>query len=146
MPLNEIMTYTLYTRRKTLLADMHTPVSVYSKLRDRYPYSLLLESADYHDRTDNKSIICLEPMAGFEARGRDYTIAYPDGTTQAHVAESHRGVFEAFSGFLRSFATDDEPQGSLAAGLMGYTSFEAVQYMEDILLGERAGAHPHKSR
>jgi anthranilate synthase component 1 len=36
------------TKTVRLLSDTITPVSIYLKIRDIYPNSLLLESSDYH--------------------------------------------------------------------------------------------------
>ena len=38
--------FAYHTVAKTVLADMHTPVSVYMKLRDLYAMSALMESSD----------------------------------------------------------------------------------------------------
>ena len=43
-------TYNFKTISKTVLSDLHTPVSVYLKVRDIYPESALLESSDFHER------------------------------------------------------------------------------------------------
>ena len=51
---------------KKKLGDIHTPVGLYLKLRDRFPQSLLLESADYHGKENAMSFICLEPWAEFK--------------------------------------------------------------------------------
>ena len=40
--------FTLQTKHKKILADTLTPVSVYLRVRDVFPHSLLLESSDYH--------------------------------------------------------------------------------------------------
>jgi anthranilate/para-aminobenzoate synthase component I len=48
------------------LADIHTLVGLYLKLRDRFPQALLLESADYHGKENAMSYICLEPWAEFK--------------------------------------------------------------------------------
>lgn len=42
------MNYTFKTISKKILGDLHTPVSIYLKVRDIYPESALLESSDYH--------------------------------------------------------------------------------------------------
>ena len=55
------------TRTVRLLADTITPVSIYLKIRDIYPNSLLLESSDYHGNENSYSYICLKPIASFEA-------------------------------------------------------------------------------
>ena len=36
------------TACKQVLGDLHTPVSIYLKVRDIYPQSALLESSDFH--------------------------------------------------------------------------------------------------
>ena len=41
-------TFTYTTRYKTILGDLHTPVSTYLKVRDIFPQSALMESSDYH--------------------------------------------------------------------------------------------------
>lgn len=121
-----------------ILADLHTPVGVYNKLRDIFPNALLLESADYHDRTDNKSIICLEPIAGFEARGNKIEYNYPNKETVKKEIASGREIFSIFKEFLSSYksekTTPDLPINT--NGFWGYSSFEAVQYMEDIKLNK----------
>ncbi len=43
-------------------ADVHTPVELYLSLRNNYRKACLLESNDYHDRSDSKSLIGLEPI------------------------------------------------------------------------------------
>ena len=40
--------YTYTTAYKTLLGDLHTPVTTYLKVRDLFPQSVLMESSDYH--------------------------------------------------------------------------------------------------
>lgn len=44
-------------------ADTYTPVGVYLSLRDHFRKPCLLESNDYHDRSDSKSLIGLDPIA-----------------------------------------------------------------------------------
>ena len=38
-------TFTYTTRCKTILGDLHTPVSTYLKVRDIFPQSALMESS-----------------------------------------------------------------------------------------------------
>ena len=47
--------YQIQTR--TLLGDLHTPVSTYLKVRDTFPQSALMESSDYHGSENNRSFI-----------------------------------------------------------------------------------------
>ncbi|PKR81832.1 anthranilate synthase component I [Brumimicrobium salinarum] len=126
------MKYKVYTKHKKKLADLYTPVNLYNKLRDHFPNALLLESADYHDRTDSKSFICLSPYAGFEAKGKAYEYKLPHQETKSFVAEEHQSVYTAFQDFIAHFEATTTELPFNTQGLWGFSSFEAVQYMEDI--------------
>ena len=56
-------TYNYTTHSKRIPGDMHTPVSLYLKLRDLYPQSVLMESSDYHAGENSRSFIALCPLA-----------------------------------------------------------------------------------
>lgn len=47
------------TNSKCLLGDLHTPVSIYLKVRDMYPQSVLMESSDFHAGENSLSFIAL---------------------------------------------------------------------------------------
>ncbi|KAA6312840.1 Anthranilate synthase component 1, partial [termite gut metagenome] len=51
------------TNCKRLLGDLHTPVSIYLKVRDMYPQSVLMESSDFHAGENSLSFIALCPLA-----------------------------------------------------------------------------------
>ena len=59
-------TYNLKTQFKQILADTITPVSIYLKIRDKFPNSLLLESSDYHANDNSFSYICCNPIASIK--------------------------------------------------------------------------------
>ena len=46
-------TFNLNTNFKKILTDTITPVTVYYKIRDKFPNSILLESGDYHQNHKN---------------------------------------------------------------------------------------------
>ena len=58
-------TFPFRTISKRMLADTITPVSIFLKIRDIYPNSILLESSDYHGNENSYSFICLNPVATF---------------------------------------------------------------------------------
>lgn len=62
---------------KKLLADTTTPVSIYLRLRDVFPNSLLLESSDYHSRENSMSYVCCDPVAGIVLNKGNLTKSYP---------------------------------------------------------------------
>ena len=56
-------TFIYTTKHKTMLGDLHTPVSTYLKVRDIFPQSALMESSDYHGSENNRSFIGLNPVS-----------------------------------------------------------------------------------
>src|SRR5882757_9089623 len=78
--------YKINTTNKKLLADTTTPVSIYLRLRDVFPNSLLLESSDYHSRENSLSYVCCEPIAGLVLNDGILKMTYPDGSEENHAA------------------------------------------------------------
>ena len=76
--------YKYHTVHKTVLGDIHTPVSTYLKLRDLFPQSALMESSDYHGSENNRSFIGLKPIAHVEVSHGTASLVYPDGTCRKH--------------------------------------------------------------
>ena len=128
------MNHKIYTQYKEYLSDLHTPVSIYNKLRDSYSGALLFESADYHNRTDNKSFICIEPIANFEARHNTYKYQIGNQPTQTKDTKHGSEIADSLKQFLSSFESVESDFYIQTQGLWGFSSFESVQYFEDIEL------------
>ena len=130
--------YTISTNVKKLLADTITPVSIYLRLRDVFPNSLLLESSDYHGNENSYSFICLHSMASFEVNGGTAKETYPDGRKVTTPLTDATLFNIRFKEFLASFEETAANEAVPVNGLFGYTSYDAVQYFEKIKLGARA--------
>ena len=126
------MKYTLKTHRKKILADTITPVSVYLRLRDKFPNSLLLESSDYRANDNTFSYICCKPIASITVKNEVITEVFPDGTTTTTTIEGDTDVVGIIEGFAKKFETEDNEQKFIQNGLFGYMSYDAVRYFEDI--------------
>lgn len=124
----ETFKYTTHTR--TILADMHTPVGVYMRLRDIYPQSALMESSDYHDQNNSRSFIAIRPMAQIAIGHGAATCTYPDGTVTTREISEAYPVEAAFTEFMGSLKVEGDKAEH--CGLYGYTSFNAVRYFENI--------------
>ena len=74
--------YKLKTYSTKILADTITPVSVYLKVRDRFPNSILLESSDYRANDNTFSYICCNPIASINIQNEEITKQFPDGTKE----------------------------------------------------------------
>ena len=122
--------YKYTTRSRTVLADMHTPVSVYMHLRDIYPQSALMECSDYHEPNNSRSFICVQPIASVAISHGVSIATMPDGSHQRHNIDSQYRCDNAINDFIGNI----EVTGSYAqyCGLYGYTSFNAVRYFENI--------------
>jgi anthranilate synthase component 1 len=125
--------YKITTTSKKLLADTTTPVSIYLRLRDVFPNSLLLESSDYHSRENSLSYVCCEPISGLVLNDGELKKSYPDGTAEIKAPGTFDLVEEA-SKFLTRFEVTDNPSKIISNGLFGYFTHEAVEHFETIKL------------
>jgi anthranilate synthase component 1 len=126
------MKHKLNTKYKKLLADTITPVSVYLKLRDKFPNSILLESSDYHGNENSFSFICCKPIAGIKIENEMITTSFPDGTVVVKAIDETVAVPNEIKLFADSFDIDSTEFKFINNGLFGYISFDAVRYFEDI--------------
>lgn len=123
-------TYNYQTCSRTLLGDLHTPVSTYLKVRDIFPQSALMESSDYHGSENNRSFIGLCPLANVSIEHGTAIFRFPDSTRETHPITQEYRVENALEDFLNRFHVEGEYANY--CGLYGYTSFNAVRYFEDI--------------
>jgi anthranilate synthase component 1 len=91
------------TKYKQILADTITPVSVYFKIRDKFPNSLLLESSDYHG-SDNSFLICCNPIASIENETIHKT--FPDGTSEKVAIDANTNIPEVIQEFSGQFKSE----------------------------------------
>lgn len=119
---------------RRILGDLHTPVSIYLKVRDLYPQSALLESSDFHASENATSYIGIDPIASFAVNSGECTVKYPDASTKRSPVTDTESIEKALLEFLSSFTVDGADSG--VCGLFGYTSFNAVRYLENIPVAE----------
>ena len=128
--------FNYHTTTKRLLGDLYTPVSLYMRLRDLYPQSMLMESSDYHGSENAKSFIGIAPMASIQVAHGTLTMTFPDGSSVKRdipVENSDKpklAVAKAMNDFLGSFHVEGE--GCQYYGIFGFTSANAVRYFENI--------------
>ena len=123
-------TFNYQTATRTILADLYTPVGVYMRLRDSYPQSVLMESSDYHEASNSRSFIGINPLASVSVSHGRAVCSLPDGSrTERRLSEDYR-CDQAITDFLARFKVT----GDMAehCGLYGYTAFNAIRYFEPI--------------
>ena len=124
--------FQLNTKYRKILADTITPVSIYLKLRDKYPNSLLLESSDYHASDNSFSYICCNPIASFKVENENIIETFPDGTSNIKKIEGTVSVPDAIQEFSKQFRTDSSEFKFINNGLFGYIAYDSVRYFEDV--------------
>lgn len=117
-------------RRHRLLADLHTPVHVYLNVRDLYTQSVLMESTDAQSRENSRSFIAFDPLASVAVSRGDVTLKFPDGSRRSGRIDADHSLADTLTGFLRAFHVEGDP--AEGCGLYGYTSFDAVRYLEPV--------------
>lgn len=131
------MQYQLKTHFKKILADTITPVSVYLKIRDRFPNSILLESSDYHANDNSFSYICCNPIASIKVENEKITQQFPDHSVETITIAATTDVVHIIDSFSKRFKADDTAFKFIDNGLFGYMAYDAVRYYETIQLSKK---------
>ncbi len=125
--------FTVIPRTKRVLSDTITPVSVYLRIRDEFPGSILLESADARLGDVSSSYICFDPIGSFRVQSEMIYQSFPGEEVQETEIKDRLEVEQALEEYLASF--DLQAGGKypdLINGLFGYVGYDAIRYLEDI--------------
>jgi len=131
-------TFSLYTHYKKILADTITPVSIYLKIRDKFPNSILLESSDYHANDNSFSYICFNPIASIKVEGDTIEQNFPDGSKHRNRTTDVTKMIYKFT--KRFKVKSDKEFKFINNGIFGYTAYDAVKYFEDIEISKKTNA------
>ncbi len=134
-------TFNLFTHYKKILADTITPVSIYLKIRDKFPNSILLESSDYHANDNSFSYICFNPIASIKVENDIISQTFPDGNHTSIPINEQTNVTEVIHEFTQQFQTNSDEQFKfINNGIFGYLAYDAVRYFEDIHIAKKEGS------
>jgi len=133
--------YLLNTHYKQILADTITPVSVYLKIRDKFPNSLLLESSDYHGNDNSFSYICCNPIASFKIENEIISKNYPDGTSETINIAATTKIPEIIQNFSSQFQSKKNDFKFINNGLFGYIAYDAVRYFEKVSIAKKENSN-----
>jgi len=129
--------FELKTHYKKILADTISPVSVYLKVRDKFPNSILLESSDYHGNDNSFSYICCNPIASIKVENSIVTKTYPDHSTESKAVPADKVTLEV-NAFTKQFDTQKDASFKfINNGMFGFTAYDAVKYFEDITISKK---------
>jgi anthranilate synthase component 1 len=122
----------LKTTSKTRISDTVTPVGLYLRFRDKYANSLLLESSDYHSKEESFSFICIEPIVTMKVENHNFVVSEKGQTIEKQPID--KNFYELFDNFTNSIDLDCDSTLKSFNGLYGYTTYDSVQYFENIKL------------
>lgn len=132
--------FNLHTHYKKILADTITPVSIYLKIRDKYPNSILLESSDYHANDNSFSYICFNPIASIQVKNEAISQQFPDGSQSVNKINTNTNVTDIIHDFTQRFkAHADDQFKFINNGIFGYMAYDAVRYFEYIEISKKEG-------
>ena len=129
--------YHLHTQSKQILADTITPVSVYLKIRDKFPNSLLLESSDYHASDNSFSYICCNPIASIKIENETIYTTFPNGISEEKIIGNQTNIPNEIQQFASKFESDKSDFKFINNGLFGYIAYDAVRYFEKISIAKK---------
>ena len=117
---------------KTKMADTVTPVGLYLRFRDAYANTLLLESSDYHSKEESFSFIAIEPVLSIKAENHHLNFSHQGVLLESQkIGRNFNAIFENYS---ETIALDCPAALKSFNGLYGYTTYDSVQYFENIAL------------
>ena len=131
------MKFKLTSNHKKILADTITPVSVYLKIRDRFPNSILLESSDYHANDNSFSYICCNPIASIKIENEIIYQQFPDGSSNNIQIDTKTNVVDVIHTFSQQFDSGKSNFKFIDNGLFGYMAYDTVRYYEDLQLSKK---------
>lgn len=132
--------FQLDTYYKKILADTITPVSIYLKIRDKFPSSILLESSDYRANDNTFSYICFNPIASIKVKDNHIVQSLPNGSLISAPISKSTNVTETIHQFTKQFKLDsDQKFKFINSGIFGYMTYDAVRFFEDIEISKKEG-------
>ena len=118
-----------------MLADVFTPVGIYLRLRDRFRDTILLESTDFHAGENSYSFIGINAVAGIEISNADaLEFKLPGQIAERIKLDKTADVPQLLWDFMQRFEVKEAAAKpvNVAQGLFGYTTFDAVQFFDNI--------------
>jgi anthranilate synthase component 1 len=127
------------TTFKKILADVYTPVGIYLRLRDRFRDTILLESTDFHAGENSYSFIGINAVAGIEiSNAAALEFKLPGHTAERIRLDKSTDIPQLLWNFMQCFDVK-EPAAkpvNVAQGLFGYTTFDAVQFFDQVRMAD----------
>jgi len=122
------------TSCKSCLGDLHTPIGIYLRLRDKYRDTILLESVGNQSEENNSSFICINAIAGIEVKNSSQIeVKFPNENSQIFSLKNEK-LTDVLNDFSKCFIPKKNQNQihSVAQGFYGYTGFGATEFFSGI--------------
>lgn len=112
---------------RKIVLDVATPVSVMHRFLDER-YFVFLESISEHTKYDRFSFFAFDPYIVLNAYPDKITEEYEDG----HIETVKENLYDYLDTLLKKYHYKSDSMQPFQAGILGYMSYECVQYLENI--------------
>ncbi|MDO6745067.1 anthranilate synthase component I family protein [Tenacibaculum soleae] len=123
---------TFKTISKKRISDTITPVGLYLRFRDKYANTLLLESSDYHSKEESFSFIAIDPIVTMKVENDAFIVSKQGKIVTKNTI--NKNFYSLFDDFSKSITLDCPDELKSFNGLYGYSTYDSVQYFENIQL------------
>jgi len=120
------------TISKKRISDTITPVGLYLRFRDKYANTLLLESSDYHSKEESFSFIAIDPIVTMKVENDAFIVSKQGKIITKNTI--NKNFYSLFDDFSKSITLDCPAELKSFNGLYGYSTYDSVQYFENIQL------------
>ncbi len=127
--------FPLRVEMTSFLDDTCTPVSLYLRLRDKFPGAVLLESADNAEGKNSRSFIAIKPVAQILMQTDKLIISAPELNIETSIEK--KSLAEKLNEFISLFRIEGDVPKEAVTGMIGYTSYDAIPFFEDVNFKER---------
>ena len=114
---------------RRVLADLHTPLEVYDRVRGSGP-SFLLESAEHGERWGRFSFVGFDPLLVVRSRGGSATVEGALPTAAGAALPDGAGLLDTLDVLLRLLSAPPVAGVPLHGGAVGYLGYDVVREVE----------------
>jgi anthranilate synthase component 1 len=125
--------FTSNTEITEIFADHLTPVGIYSRIREEFPESMLLESSDYLPGKNCFTYIGVNPVSSIKLENGNFTVELPDKSFEKIEFKDRSQTVAILEAFKNCFTVKaDKCFDFIANGLFGYITYDSVEYYEKL--------------
>jgi len=115
---------------KTILADMFTPVSVYSRVREESSSSFLFESVEGNEKIGRYSFIGIQPRVTIQSRNGETEILFSN--RKRKMRENFFVALEELLGMYSFPKEENKLLPRFKGGFVGFIGYDMIRFIETL--------------